>query len=405
MTGVQTCALPIYGRIGIREKAVKIEFISRNKSAVNMFSEWEDLKEKYDLEKVVALEAEFTKHTVCPKAEDIVEIWKPFSDQMDLYEAWRIYHDSQQETRAIISIAEIGCPDIVQVCSEYGRIICVYQGLVVDDLAGYHSPDGNNVAVFLMEGAWKPMVDISRSRVSGLPLITLLAINGILNKHQMLGELGITWGCLEGWRNCTLKEWKKIKDSQFDRWLRKNQEYLFIEAMGKLQKSCEDSRIDDFSLYGYNDYAVLYKYLMVWFQEKYRLIINYEAGQVISFCEKEGNEIDETLDLFPPMMFCVAANDQSRQYICSADYFTRRGITADHPFIVWLLNNATQLTRYYQRQFQQIVNCLCQDCATDIVEECNRIREQLIAFPEHHGVDVSSFPQLCLDDFWSMEDD
>ena len=39
------------------------------------------------------------------------------------------------------------------------------------------------------------------------------------------------------------------------------------------------------------------------------------------------------------------------------------------------------------------------------MKKCNRIREQLIAFPEHHGIDVSSFPQLCLDDFWSMEED
>ncbi len=105
------------------------------------------------------------------------------------------------------------------------------------------------------------------------------------------------------------------------------------------------------------------------------------------------------------MMFCAAASDQSRQYICSANYNTRRGITADHPFIVGLLNNAAQLSRYYQRQFQQIVNCLCESSAEIIVEECNRIREQLIAFPECYGVDVSSFPQLCLDDFWSMGED
>lgn len=135
------------------------------------------------------------------------------------------------------------------------------------------------------------------------------------------------------------------------------------------------------------------------------MTINYEAGQIICFCEKEGNETDEIFDLFPPMMFCTAASDQSRQYICNANYRTRRGITADHPFIIWLLKNAVQLNRYYQRQFQQIVNCLCESSAETIVKECNRIREQFIAFPEHHGVDVSSFPQLCLDDFWSMEEE
>lgn len=299
-------------RIGIREKTVKIEFISRNNSAVNMFSEeW----------------------------EDIIEIWQPFSSQMDLYEAWRIYHDSLQETWVNVSISEIEYPDIVQMCLEYGRMVYVYQGIVAGDLAVYNSSDERAVAMFLMGDMQKPMVEISRSKVSGLSLTTLLAINGILSKYQMLGILEREWRELEGWSNRTLKEWKKIEDSQLDIWLKKNQESLFTE----------------------------------------------------------------TFDLFPPMMFCEAASDQSRQYICSADSFMRRGITADHPFILWLLKNAVQLSRYYQRQFQQIVNCLCESSAETIVKECNRIREQLIAFPEYHGVDVSSFPQLCLDDFWSRK--
>lgn len=403
---VKDQAYELFTRIVIREKTAKIEFISSNKSAVDMFSEkWEDIKKEYELEKVSALEEEFAKHTVCPKAEDIIEIWKPFSDQMDLYEAWRIYHDSQQETWVNIPIVEIECPDIVRMCLGYGRMACVYQGIVAGDLKVYHSSDESNIAVFLMKDTWKPMVDISRSKVAGFPLITLLAINGILDKYQMLSALGREWRELEGWKNSTLKEWKKVKDSQLDSWLRKNQEPLFIETMRKLQKPCEDFVRNEFSLWGYGEYAVLYKYLMVWFQEDYRLIINYEAGQIISFCEKERNETDEIFNLFPPMMFCAAASDQSRQYICCADSVKRRGITADHPFIIWLLKNAAQLSRYYQRQFQQIVSCLCEGGAENIVEECNRIREQFIAFPEHHGVDVSSFPQLCLDDFWSMEVD
>lgn len=395
----------VNGWIDIREKKVILGFGGRNKSNDQEFSDkWEILKNNFDSEKVAALEEEFTKRTVCPKAEDIAEIWEPFSDKMHLYKAWRIYLDSQQETEAIISIAEMEFPDIVQICLEYGGMPCVYQGIVAGGLARYSIKE-NYSAVFLMEGAGKPMVDISRSKVSGLPLIALLAINGILSKYWMLGNSWIDWINLEGWKNSSLKEWKTIKDSQLDRWLRKNQESLFTETMRKLQKPCKGSNFNDFSLCGFSGYAVLHKYLMVWFQEKYRLIINYEAGQIISFCEKEGEEINEAFDLFPPMMFCVAASDQSRRYICSAHQFTRRGITADHPFILWLLKNAVQLNRYYQRQFQQIVNCLCESDAAYIVEECNRIREQLIAFQEHHGVDVSSFPQLCLDDFWSMEED
>lgn len=164
----------LYARIGIREKTVKIEFISRNNSAVNMFSEeW----------------------------EDIIEIWQPFSSQMDLYEAWRIYHDSLQETWVNVSISEIEYPDIVQMCLEYGRMVSVYQGIVAGDLVVYNSSDERAVAMFLMGDMQKPMVDISRSKVSGLSLTTLLAINGILSKYQMLGILERECRELEGWSN------------------------------------------------------------------------------------------------------------------------------------------------------------------------------------------------------------
>ncbi len=67
---------------------------------------------------------------------------------------------------------------------------------------------------------------------------------------------------------------------------------------------------------------------------------------------------------------------------------------------MWLLNNAVQLKKYYQRQVQQIVDCLCDSDGDRIIKECNRIREQLIALPEHHGVDVGSFPKLSRGDFW-----
>lgn len=59
----------------------------------------------------------------------------------------------------------------------------------------------------------------------------------------------------------------------------------------------------------------------------------------------------------------------------------------------------------YPQQFQQIVNCLCEDCAEDIAEKWNYIREQMLRFPENHGVDVSAFPQLSLTDFWLMKEE
>ena len=113
---------------------------------------------------------------------------------------------------------------------------------------------------------------------------------------------------------------------------------------------------------------------------------------------------ESALDIFPPMRFCKAANDRSRRYICFEDPVGRKGITLDHPFIVWLLDNAILLNQYYQRQFRQMVDGLLHSSAESIVREFNQIRQQLMSLPEHHGVDVNNFPQLSMDDFWSADD-
>jgi hypothetical protein len=49
------------------------------------------------------------------------------------------------------------------------------------------------------------------------------------------------------------------------------------------------------------------------------------------------------------------------------------------------------------------VNCICDNTVNYIIEQCNEIREQLLALPGHHGVDVSAFPKLSDADFWVME--
>lgn len=51
-----------------------------------------------------------------------------------------------------------------------------------------------------------------------------------------------------------------------------------------------------------------------------------------------------------------------------------------------------------------IVKCLCDDSKEKVIEKCNSIRRQLAALPEHHGVDVSDFPELSGRDFWSAEE-
>ena len=67
------------------------------------------------------------------------------------------------------------------------------------------------------------------------------------------------------------------------------------------------------------------------------------------------------------------------------------------------MKNAFSLDKYYQRQFRQIIHCLRDKDALDIISEINDIRQQVISLSEHHGVDVNGFPQLSEEDFWYID--
>ena len=206
--------------------------------------------------------------------------------------------------------------------------------------------------------------------------------------------------------NFTQKDWKTVKNLPLQQWMENCMKDYFEQRISFLKESAlsKSYRVNIY-IQVYSDRALVNLYQDMCLQEHNRMEINYEKGQSISFDEREQEELEEVLDLFPPMRFCEAANDKSRRYLCSADSNYRKGITIDHPFMIWLMKNAVLMNKYYQRQFRQIINCLRYSDATVIISEVNTIRQQLSNLKEHHGVDVDNFPQLSRDDFWYMEDE
>ena len=128
--------------------------------------------------------------------------------------------------------------------------------------------------------------------------------------------------------------------------------------------------------------------------------INYEAGQVLTFREKEEKTHEEAYDLFPPMMFSKASTDNSRRYLCSAFWHKRRCITLDHPFTIWLLKNAGFLSQKFRRQFEQIVYLMCDENAESFVAKYEIIRDQLCSMSAYSGLDTTDMPRLSMEDFW-----
>lgn len=386
----------------------KIKIVSRNKKRWSLNESWRSFKRNYSQDHIAALTGAFMKLPSCPVSpEQLGDVWKPFERDRELHEVWRSWMDAQQETWMDIELEDIGCPTMRGLAQTSCRYLvnCCYQGIVAGELAAHAFRDNNFQALFLLENEYRPVVDVSRAQISELPLETLTSICSILKEWIDECHFGVRE---RRWEYSTLAEWRKIRASGLHEWLWAVWEKRVVDVKEAFQKSVEADLDNPISIaperYLYDAGIVLLKYLLAYFQDTYQMTIDYPAGQVLAFSDRPDGDSEETYDLFPPMMFCKAANEESRQYLCAADAEIRRGITADHPFAKWLLENAGLLDRYYRRQFQQIVRLLCTYDADEIVKACGNIREQLCALPERHGVNMKAFPKLSAGDFWRLDE-
>lgn len=403
--------------IDCSEADVKIELRSQNRN-IEIFAYkkkkemsegifWPELLEEYDPAKTASLAEAFEKIPACPRtAEELGEVWRPFAEDMDIYAAWKAYHDYRQEKEFSFSSVDCGCPglDMGHENVNGTNVVYAYQGVLADcykSSHNYFSMGIGNRVIFFLENECRPTVEVSRSEITGLPLKTLIALGGISYKNEIMEEVSDQIG--EIWRNASLQEWRQAREYSLEQWMNRYLEkYFENKKQGDQESWCRGTNqsINFAVTYLYNTYKVLDKYLKAHLQDKFFMTICYEEGQKITFLDKTGEDREEVYDLFPPMMFCKAASDQSRKFICHADSYIRRGITSDHPFVVWLLENSVRLNKYFQRQFRQMIKCLCEDEADDILQICDMIREQLLALTDRHGVDISSMPQLREDDFF-----
>ena len=387
-----------------KEKGIKLQLYVKCGTEYSSYNyAWVGLKEKCGVKAVNTLADFFESCDVCPQSEEqLGEVWSPFHSLVSIFEMWKSYHDYRQQRCMDISLETCGCQDII--CLEDEWIRCAYQGVYAGRLHMGYRYEQSHMGMFFLENEWQPMVQASRMGVTQIPIEVGVYICGVANKYGMKNLLEDQGMWNNFWMKFTRKDWKKMDNLQLRQWMESNQKEYFRERTRFLKEPIlstgESSRryIDN-----NRNLVWLNLYQDVYLLDHKQMEINYENGQTISFSEKKENESEETVDLFPPMRFCKAVNDRDRKYICCADPSWRKGITQDHPFIIWLMKNAFLLDKYYQRQFRQIIDWLRYGDAMDIISGVNDIRQQLISLSEHHGVDVNGFPQLNEEDFWYME--
>lgn len=368
---------------------------------------WSNFEKLYGSVNVAALQTKLERLSACPQTEEeLGEEWLPFRGKLSLDEAWQFYLYSQSNKEMPCDIIEFEYP-IVSILLEEIRLdknVYVYQGVVAYNCES----NDRQSCLFFLEKEYRPIVNISRTKIVNLPLNIAVACASIFVKHELLNSFGIFSDMFCPWMNALLYEWREVRQSPVGEWIENNLKEYWGKVKQSLQKGINDKAYDTWIYLHISSSSdtlqIMAKYWFAEFQDNYSMTINYEKGQMISFHEK-GDRDDNIYDMFPPMMFCKAASDYSRKYICCADYPVRRGITRDHLFVIWLFKNAPQLKKYFQRQFLQIIDCLCNEDAARIIEIFDIIRAQLLALTDRHGVDIVSMPQLTMNDFWLEADE
>lgn len=214
--------------------------------------EWKKLKGQYSEEAVAALVAEFERYSVCPQTEgELGEVWRPFEEHISIYEAWKAYHDYQQSSRMFFPLEECGCPSMIVLTSnrQDEQLACVYQGIAAGRMSDASLLECSYMGVFFLENEWRPVAEVSRFKITEIPLKVLVAISGIWSKYQMLGEIDLGYLIVNKCGNCSFKEWREVRIPHLKKLMDINQESFFAERMQFLKEPLKAK--DNAGVYSY----------------------------------------------------------------------------------------------------------------------------------------------------------
>lgn len=379
---------------------------SQNADYTNGYLYWNSFIMGHSQHEIKSLTAVLEALPTPPESEDeLGEAWHPFeSEGMSLNAVWQMWMDKLQQKILRISFQELGIPSIDGLTGGRNRfgVICSYRGIIVGDVNPMRGANEYTI-LLLLDNELRPTVKASRSEVANMPLKLIMAISG------MIGAWGSDYDQfidISDWSVPLLSDWRKLSNTKLKDWLWDNLQDYFgaIKEKFGTPMYAEDEEDVRIRASWTTTEEILRAFLMGSLQDSYQMKVNYEEGQVITFINKSSDEDTGLYDLFPPMMFCTAATDASRRFLCSENADLRRCINVDHPYAVWLLKSAAVLSKYYNRQFKQIVDAFRNSDSEDIIGICNQIREQLQSLADCHGIDMTICPQITEADFWVPTD-
>ena len=375
----------------------------QNKAQTGFIAPWNRLAERYGAEIMEQLETEFKKREQCPSSYDELGEFKDCSIKKseNLSDVWKSYLNyAVNPTDCVFEIPKASQLD--NLTSIDGGMRISYQGVSSGEIGSWETGYESDFICFLEEEL-NPSVDIGRSSIQKLPFEAIMAISTLL----CLPHLNMDYYGLSMYPNrISLSQWRAFRATKLGDWILQSHQQLlknivtYFSTIAKINKDYYDNNIHFLGQYSDCE-AYLRVFMFSYLQDNYDMKINYEAGQIISFEERQkADDFLNTIDQFPPMLFCEAASTHSQTILCNAFSESRRCITLDHPFVQWLIKNAPIMRQFFARQLDGIIFCLCNNEAEDIIKIVNAFIDNSTNSLYNQKLDFSDLKKLTTNDFY-----
>ena len=282
------------------------------------------------------------------------------------------------------------------ICFYYNGIFCGQ----IDSCESFNSK--RVIPIIFLKKQWRPDTNLGRTKIISLKLDVLLAVFSSIAYVDFVPDYeGFNY--TDEWRLLPLSEWRKV-DSQLKDWIWKTYTGTKLPELFLYEEGHHRDEIDDIS-----PGVILNTFFAACYQDMYTLAFSYDEEtieQEIEVLPKREEKYANNYKFFPPLMLCHPLNETSQKYLCSDNMYTRSCINVEHPFMIWLLENAEILNNSFSRQFRQIIEMLrfgdeFED--DEIINVVNNIREQLLFQLNQHKIDMSKCPELSESDFYYTE--
>ena len=260
--------------------------------------------------------------------------------------------------------------------------------------------------IVIDEDEERPDLKANRDYLVSVPLKTVITSIAWLERHFSETEYSKSFVDLS---RVPLKEWRTVNSEDYLKWVDLSSWNKFInfkEALEnsisfgrRLPKELSDSIANSHLFWKEIGCSDIRFFFLAHLQLNYRVLVSY-SDKRLSFCELDSTERETKFDLFPLMPFGYGETEKDCAIICTAKAKLRLVITANHPFVKWILKNVDNLYMYYPRQFEQIVFGLQHYDAGSLIMSVNQVIEQLSITSHRYGIDISNCPKLTMDDFW-----